>query len=100
MLNIFKNYEIDVSILDDFDFYEDHQKTIQERKKQQANLMVVPIVGGNEHQNPVSLSSDFIKQMTKRFAQVVRLEESGKEDLITEKGGSTVAAAMGAGVKS
>nr|DAD38709.1 TPA_asm: hypothetical protein HUJ06_013031 [Nelumbo nucifera] len=100
MLNIFKNYETDVSILDDFDFYEDRQKAMQERKKQQASLMTVPVGGGNEHRNPVSLSSDFIKQMSKSFAQAVRLEESGKEDLITEKGGSAVAASVGAGVKS
>nr|DAD29929.1 TPA_asm: hypothetical protein HUJ06_031397 [Nelumbo nucifera] len=73
-----------MSILGDFNFFEDHQKAMQERKKQQASLMVVLVVGGNEHRNPVSLSSDFIKQMTNRFAQVVRLEESGKEELIRE----------------
>ena len=32
MLNIFKNYETDMSILDNFDYCEERQKDMQERK--------------------------------------------------------------------
>ena len=68
MLNIFKNYETDMSILDDFDYYEERQKAMQERKaRQQAGLMAVGVVGDNEHINVVALSVDFIKQMSKSF---------------------------------
>ncbi|KAK6915232.1 YTH domain [Dillenia turbinata] len=89
MLNIFKNYENDVSILDDFDFYEDRQKAMQERKaRQQASFMNVGVVGGNEQRNPVNLPDDLIKQMSKSLAQVVRLDEGGKEVLSTERTGS------------
>ncbi|XP_059641598.1 YTH domain-containing protein ECT4 isoform X2 [Cornus florida] len=86
MLKIFKNYETDTSILDDFAFYDDRQKAIQERKaRQQASLVGV---GGNEHGNVVTLSNDFIKKMSKSFAQVVQLEECGKEASVTVRAGS------------
>ncbi|KAI3973388.1 hypothetical protein MKW92_050499, partial [Papaver armeniacum] len=90
MLGILKNYETDLSILDDFDFYEERQKAMQERKAKQQqqqqqggsslNNQTHPVVGGNEH-----------RQLPKSFAQVVRLEESTnnhKEEhqLTTEKG--------------
>ncbi|XP_062008877.1 YTH domain-containing protein ECT4 isoform X2 [Rosa rugosa] len=80
MLIIFKNYETDMSILDDFDFYEDRQKAMQERKaRQQTSLIAVGVVGENEHRSPVQIPTDFIKHMSKSFAQVVRLDEGTKE---------------------
>ncbi|XP_021670268.1 YTH domain-containing protein ECT4 isoform X3 [Hevea brasiliensis] len=86
MLNIFKNYEADMSILDDFDFYEDRQKAMQERKaRQQVSPMAAGVVGANEHRNAIALSSDLIKQMSKSFAQVVCLEGSSKEGPVTDK---------------
>ncbi|XP_058068592.1 YTH domain-containing protein ECT4-like isoform X2 [Magnolia sinica] len=95
MLNIFKNYESDVSILDDFDFYEDRQKAMQERKaRQQANLVAAPAAAGIEHRTPVPFSGDLMKQMSKSFAQVVRLEDSCKEDTTSEKAGSAAPAGV------
>lgn len=86
MLKIFKNYETDMSILDDFEFYEDRQKAMQDRKaRQQGSLMGVGVVSENEHRNAVTISSDFIKQMSKSFAQVVRLDEGGKEATLNER---------------
>lgn len=80
MLKIFKNYETEMSIIDDFEFYEDRQKAMQERKaRQQASLMAVGMVSENEHRNAVAISGEFIKQMSKSFAQVVRLDEGNKE---------------------
>ncbi|KAI3898278.1 hypothetical protein MKW92_017785, partial [Papaver armeniacum] len=100
MLGILKNYETDLSILDDFDFYEERQKAMQERKAKQQqqqqqggsslNNQTHPVVGGNEHRSAV-ITSEYLKQLPKSFAQVVRLEESTnnhKEEhqLTTEKG--------------
>ncbi|XP_017979167.1 PREDICTED: YTH domain-containing family protein 2 isoform X3 [Theobroma cacao] len=87
MLNIFKNFDTDMSILDDFDFYEDRQKAMQERKaRQQASLMSVGVVGESEHRNTVTLSNDFIiKQMSKSFAQVVALDDGNKESTTIER---------------
>lgn len=80
MLAIFKNYETDVSILDDFDFYEDRQKAMQERKaRQQNSMMTTGLVGENEHRNSANTTGEFMKQMTKSFALVVRLDENNKE---------------------
>ncbi|XP_044479879.1 YTH domain-containing protein ECT4 isoform X3 [Mangifera indica] len=99
MLNIFKNYETDMSILDDFDFYEDRQKTMQERKsRQQASLMTVGLVGENDHRNAVTYSTDFIKQMSKSFAQVVRLDEGNKQGTGTERPTSASEGSLGARV--
>ncbi|XP_052724667.1 YTH domain-containing protein ECT2 isoform X6 [Vigna angularis] len=80
MLAIFKNYETDVSILDDFDFYEDRQKAMQERKaRQQNSMMTTGLVGENEHRNSANTTGEFMKQMTKSFALVVRLDENNNE---------------------
>uniref|UniRef100_A0A5B6YQW1 YTH domain-containing family protein n=1 Tax=Davidia involucrata TaxID=16924 RepID=A0A5B6YQW1_DAVIN len=100
ILNIFKNCETDMSILDDFDFYEDRQKAMQERKaRQQASLVGVGVVGGSEHRNAVTLSNNFIKQMSKTFAQVVCLEECGKESSLTDRADSASDGSMGTGIK-
>ncbi|KAL9341306.1 hypothetical protein Peur_030082 [Populus x canadensis] len=100
MLNIFKNYETDMSIIDDFDFYEDRQKAMQERKaRQQASLMAVGVVGESEHRNAVTLPTDIIKQMTKSFAQVVCLDESSKEGTVTDRVSSGSDGSAGARVK-
>lgn len=80
MLKIFKNYESNSSILDDFDFYENRQKVMQERKAREKASLVAQVVGGTDYQNPV-LSNDLIKQMSKSFAQVVVLSENEKERL-------------------
>ena len=100
MLKIFKNYETEMSILDDFDFYEDRQKAMQERKaRQQASLVAVGVVNENEHRNPVAIPSGFIKQMSKSFAQVIRLDEGSKEASLTERATSANDVSLGPIVK-
>jgi hypothetical protein len=80
MLTIFKNYETDMSILDDFDFYEDRQKAMQERKaRQQSSVMTTGLVGGSEHRSSSDSTGDFIKQVSKNFALVVRLDDNNNE---------------------
>ncbi|PKA50663.1 Cleavage and polyadenylation specificity factor CPSF30 [Apostasia shenzhenica] len=82
MLGIFKKNDSDVSILDDFDFYEDRQRAMQERKArqqqhyhhQQSNLVV------NGVPNPASRTGELLNQISKNFAQVVRIEKINNED--------------------
>ncbi|KAJ6399851.1 hypothetical protein OIU84_015501 [Salix udensis] len=100
MLNIFKNYESDMSIVDDFDFYEDRQKAMQDRKaRQQASLMAVGVGGESEHRNAVTLPTDIIKQISKSFAQVFRLDESSKEGIVTDRASSGCDGSVGTRVK-
>ncbi|XP_021906407.1 uncharacterized protein LOC110821032 isoform X3 [Carica papaya] len=100
MLNIFKNYENDMSILDDFEFYEERQKAMQERKaRQQANLISVGVVGENDSRNAVTFSGDFIKQMSKSFAQVVRLDEASKDGSVVDRASSASDGSLGTRVK-
>lgn len=80
MLNIFRNYESDSSILDDFDFYEDRQKAMQEKKTQhKASLLAAPMVVGSQQQIRRSLPTHLIHKMSKTFAQAVLLNENDKE---------------------
>ena len=100
MLNIFRSYETDMSILDDFDFYEDRQKAMQESKaRQQASLVSVGVVGESVHRTTVTLSNDFIKQMPKSFAQVVCLDDGNKEGTAIERTSSASDGSKGARVK-
>ncbi|GLU21902.1 hypothetical protein SLE2022_380140 [Rubroshorea leprosula] len=101
MLKIFKNYEADMSILDDFDFYEGRQKVMEERKaRQQVGLMSVGIVGENEHRNNnVTLPNDFIKHMSKSFSQVVRLDDGGKQGTLVERSSSASDGSKGGRVR-
>ncbi|TQD79975.1 hypothetical protein C1H46_034485 [Malus baccata] len=101
MLNIFKNYETEMSILDDFEFYEDRQKAMQERKaRQQASLIAVGVAGENEHKSTVQIPSDYIKHMSKSFAQVVRLDEGSKEaNTLSERASPASDGSIGARVK-
>ncbi|OMO88147.1 hypothetical protein COLO4_20411 [Corchorus olitorius] len=79
MLSIFKSYESHSSILDDFYFYEERQKAMQERKaRQQTNLVASPDDLVGESQNLVSLPNDFVKKMSKSFAEALLLNENEK----------------------
>ena len=90
MLNLFKDYESEMSILDDFDFYEDREKAMQDRKakqQQQSNptgaTVAMPV--GDVHCIPVPISGDYINRMSKSFAQAVRLEGSNVENPLSDK---------------
>ncbi|CAH8384865.1 unnamed protein product [Eruca vesicaria subsp. sativa] len=76
MLKIFKSYDADTSILDDFEFYEEREKIIQERK---ARRQPSGVVESEDKPASAALQTDMIKNMSKSFAQVVRLDEGSKE---------------------
>lgn len=80
MLKIFKNYEVYSSILDDFYFYEQRQRAMQERKtKHQPNPATPPATTVSEPPNPITLSNDFVKKMSKSFAEAVTVTEQEKQ---------------------
>lgn len=90
MLNIFKNYETDTSILDDFNFYEERQKAMQERKaRQQSSVMSTGLVGGSEHRSSSDSTGDFIKQVSENFALVVRLDDNNNQVIAANTDGPT-----------
>lgn len=92
MLNIFKNYGSHSSILDDFYFYEERQKAMQERKsRQQPTHAESPEHVLIESHNPVSLPNDSVKKLTKSFAEAVLLSGNDKEALEPGKLSPTLA---------
>lgn len=96
MLNIFKNYESHSSILDDFYFYEERQKAMQERKARQLSSMVAsPDDFVGESQNFVSLPNDFVKKMSKSFAEALLVNENEKTGGATRKMLSTACGGLG-----
>lgn len=102
MLTIFKNFEAETSIIEDFDFYEERQKAMQERKARlQTSLMGITTVGEGERKSaaPSNINGDFVKQISKSFAQAVRLDDSSTEPTGTERGGLTTDASDGTAVK-
>lgn len=85
MINIFKNYESHSSILDDFYFYEERQKAMQERKARQLTSLVASDDLVCEASNLVSLPNDIVKKMSKSFAEVLLLNENEKAGGATGK---------------
>ncbi|KAF6993191.1 hypothetical protein CFC21_010118 [Triticum aestivum] len=124
MLKIFKDHEDDVSILDDFDFYEEREKALLENKarlhqQQQISSSCVAdpkrpstvptdLVGHGtktpsvvEPKKPSTVPTDVVGHITKTFAQAVRLGEAKSVSPSGEKvlGGDSSAAAKPVEVK-
>ncbi|KAL3824995.1 hypothetical protein ACJIZ3_021024 [Penstemon smallii] len=88
MINIFKNYETNISILADFDFYEGRQKALQERKsKEHINLLGIGMVEQTRKTNDIKLTNEFTEKMSKSFAQVVKLKECSKDTSVADRAG-------------
>ncbi|XP_011019942.1 PREDICTED: uncharacterized protein LOC105122510 isoform X1 [Populus euphratica] len=80
MLKIFKDHDAPTSILDDFDFYDQCERALKERKaKQQPSLKV----GGAG-----LLADDTINQMSDFLAQSLKLDDVNKEPAASEEVGS------------
>ncbi|KAL6985052.1 hypothetical protein U1Q18_018431 [Sarracenia purpurea var. burkii] len=76
MLRIFKDHSAETSILDDFNFYDEREKTMQERKTRQR--------GGSSTKNNGSAATDAsVSRLADNFVEVLQLED-GKKVLRTE----------------
>ncbi|KAL6859180.1 hypothetical protein ACP4OV_018182 [Aristida adscensionis] len=76
MLKIFKYHDDDASILDDFDFYEEREKALQENKARLHHQQPLPNSTVVEPKKPLTVPTDLVGHITKSFAQAVRLGES------------------------
>ncbi|KAH9613605.1 hypothetical protein KSS87_017386 [Heliosperma pusillum] len=76
MLKIFKEYDVQTSILDDFEFYYEREKVLQERKNRQ--------VAKPKPVGPESLTDEMLN-ISDRLDQALQLEESCKDVAATEK---------------
>ncbi|RCV29553.1 hypothetical protein SETIT_6G022500v2 [Setaria italica] len=70
MLTIFKNHEAETTILEDFDFYEQREKALQENRRQQQPGNTIP-------QKPADTKAQaLVADMSDAFAKAVQLEEA------------------------
>lgn len=89
MLSILKKHDSDVSILDDFEFYEDRQKSMQERKARQQRQQPSSSDAVDWRLTPGSRTSELISQISKTFGQVVKLEKANGEGVTSDKNDTT-----------
>lgn len=69
MLTIFKNHEAETTILEDFEFYEQREKALQENRRQQQPAVTEP-------QKPADTKAGLIDHMSDTFAQAVQLKDT------------------------
>lgn len=76
MLNIFDSCEMRSSILDDFSFYEERQRAIQDRKARQQRAVLENLrASGPAAHHTSSLHEDYVREMTKSFAEALVLQQ-------------------------
>uniref|UniRef100_A0A5B6YPC9 YTH domain-containing family protein n=1 Tax=Davidia involucrata TaxID=16924 RepID=A0A5B6YPC9_DAVIN len=68
MLKIFKDHVADTSILDDFDFYDEREKVLQERKARQQTI--------STKNASVTLADASINQLSDNFAEAIQLDDA------------------------
>ncbi|TVU43320.1 hypothetical protein EJB05_09779 [Eragrostis curvula] len=70
MLTIFKSHEAETTILEDFDFYEQREKALQENRRQQQP------VGAEPHKTADTKATGLIDHISDAFAQGVQLKDT------------------------
>ncbi|XP_031264355.1 YTH domain-containing protein ECT4-like [Pistacia vera] len=73
MLKIFKEHDARTCILDDFDFYDERERTLKERRARQQPPLTKDI--------PDSVAENSVKQISDSFDQALQLEDIPKESL-------------------
>ncbi|KAJ0233756.1 ECT9 [Hirschfeldia incana] len=75
MINIFNSCEMRSSVLDDFSFYEERQRAIQDRKARQRALLVNLTASSSVPTHIASsLHDDYVREMSKSFAEALVLQ--------------------------
>ena len=69
MLKIFNDHDADASIMDDFSYYDEREKGLQERK---ANQQPVSTKNASDADSSLNLLSE-------NFAESLQLEDDGKQ---------------------
>lgn len=66
------------SILDDFSFYEERQRAIQDRKARQRAVLDLALSATSVPRYPTnsSLHDDFVREMSKSFAEALALQHN------------------------
>ncbi|KAG7655696.1 unnamed protein product [Arabidopsis thaliana] len=77
MLDIFISCEMRSSILDDFNFYEERQIAIQDRKARQRAVLESLALSATSAPT-YSLHDDFVREMSKHFAEALALQHRPK----------------------
>lgn len=81
MLKIFKDHDPRTSIVDDFDFYDERERILKERKTRQQLFATANSLN--------SLGDGSITPISDQFAQALRLDDSKKEKPEIEKGATS-----------
>ncbi|XP_047323248.1 YTH domain-containing protein ECT1-like [Impatiens glandulifera] len=84
MLKIFKDYNLETSILDDFNFYNEREKMLLERKARQQQQQQQQ---QSSSKNATSISPDsfIISQLPEKFAEAVQLGDSSSSSKVVQK---------------
>lgn len=67
MLKIFKSHEAETTLLDDFNFYDEREKSLLERKAKQR-------ASSNANPPAATLATESISQLSDNLADTLRLE--------------------------
>ena len=81
MLKIFKDHDPRTSIIDDFDFYDERERILKERKTRQQLFATANSL------NPLGDGS--INPISDQFAHALRLDDNKKEKPEMEKGATS-----------
>lgn len=85
MLKIFKDYEAETSMVDDFTFYNDREKALLERKAKQR-VMPPPTTAAAAAPPPAPLPADSINHLSESLAETLKLEDSSNKQLPPKDG--------------
>ena len=81
MLKIFKDHDPRTSIIDDFDFYDERERILKERKTRQQLFATANSLN--------SLGDGSISPISDQFAQSLRLEDNNKKEKPEMEKGAT-----------
>ncbi|CAL1414087.1 unnamed protein product [Linum trigynum] len=82
MLNIFKGHDSHTCILDDFEFYDQRERTLKERRSKQQTIPTVDSTG--------LLGYETLSKISDTFAEALKLDDGAKETAVIEVGAGLI----------